>query len=509
MDGSTGGLSSYAPITGQSFAERQAAAGPWRMREWLIAGILFSVTFLVYSPALTADFVNYDDPVYVTANANLHEGFTLDTIIWAFSERRRSSHWHPLTWISLALDFELFGFKAWGYHLINVVLHSANAILVFAVFRLATGRTWSSVVVAALFAWHPLNVEPVAWVSGRKDLLAAFFWLSSTLVYLHYVRKPSARLYFESLVLFALALLSKSMAVTMPVTLLLWDAWIGRPDVSWRRIAIEKLPYFALSAGCAAMTVWAMSGGGTMRSLDRFGLMARIANALTAHVHYLGQLVWPTGMIPFYAISVEPPAALALAVDCSILVGISAAAIGLARRESSVLFGWTWFLIVLFPVNGLFKTGAFAFADRYMYLPGIGIFVAAVFSGVRWLPKWWAIAGWSIILTVLAAASWRQAAIWQDSVALWSHAVEFEPENYFARYNLGTAYEASRENDLALTNFEKAVALRPDQARARLKLSAALSRVGRERESIEELRKAAQLDERYRGLYESALLPKE
>ena len=287
-------------------------------RELGIACLLVLATWAVYGQTLTFGFVNYDDPVYVTGNLLIQSPLDPFTVVDTFQEIGRSGNWHPLTWLSLMLDYQLFGLSAWGYHLVNVLLHSANVVLLFVVLRLATGSVRRSALVAGFFALHPAHVESVAWVSERKDVLSTCFWMLTTLAYLHYVRRPCWRRYRWVVLAFALGLLAKPMLVTLPATLLLLDYWPlgrctgapGRQRAALWQLVVEKLPLFALSAGSAAMTIWAQDRDQALRSLAELSLADRLGDALIGYGAYLRMLVWPTKLAPLYPLAPWRPVEL-------------------------------------------------------------------------------------------------------------------------------------------------------------------------------------------------------
>ena len=329
---------------------------------WIYAGLAAAI-FIVYSAVLRFGFVNYDDPVYLAQNPNVRDGITWSGIVWAFSHSF-AGNWFPLTWISHMLDCQLFGLDAGAHHFTNLVLHTAATLLLFAVLKRITHARWPSAFVAALFALHPLHVESVAWIAERKDVLSAFFWMLTLWTYARYVERPGRARYLWTLAAFALGLMAKPMLVTLPLVLLLLDYW---PFARGPRIK-EKLPFFALSAAVCVVTYLAHAQAKAVISLETIPAALRVENALVSYAAYIGKMFWPSGLAFFYPYpkgGLAIPAALAA-------VGIAAVTIA-ARKRPYLLVGWLWFLVTLAPVIGLVQAGLQARADRYMYLPMVGL----------------------------------------------------------------------------------------------------------------------------------------
>src|SRR5438093_6101777 len=345
-------------------------------RNLAIAGLVVLGTLAVFAPALRHGFVNYDDPEYVTENPRVRAGLSWAGLGWAFAAPH-AANWHPLTWLSHMLDAQLFGLAPAGHHASSVLLHAASAALLFGVLEGTTGAPWPSAFVAATFALHPLRVESVAWVSERKDVLAGLCWMLALAAYRRYVRRRGAAAYLLVVAAFVLGLLAKPMVVTLPFVLLLLDVWpLRRP---WNvRLLWEKVPLFLLSAAVSALTVVAQRGAGAMASLESLPLGTRIAEAVVAYGAYLEKAFWPTRLAVFYPH--RPLLVAEVATSALVLVVISALALRERRRRPYLLVGWLWYLVVLLPVIGLVKVGEQAMADRFSYLPQIGVLIMVAWA---------------------------------------------------------------------------------------------------------------------------------
>jgi tetratricopeptide (TPR) repeat protein len=456
-----------------------AAPAPQRTRrDCLAAAALAAVAFAVFAPALGHEFVNYDDPDYVTANRHVTAGLTAGGAYWALTAFH-TYNWHPLTWLSLQLDASLWkGADAKpdprGFHLTNVLLHAANAALLFLALRSLTGAYWRSLAAALLFAVHPLRAESVAWVSERKDVLSACFGLLTLWAYARYVRAPSPGRYLAVLASFALSLLAKPMLVTLPCLLLVLDWWpLGRWQARgfWPLLR-EKLPLFVLAAASAVVTVRAQAGEGAVAGLTLFPADVRAANAVLSYAAYLAKTVWPAGLAVYYPHPVYPyagglpPAQVAAAGF--LLAAITAGAAALRGRAPYLLAGWLWYLGSLVPVIGLVQVGSQAYADRYTYLPQVGLLIAACWGAAdlaRARPGV-ALAAAGAAAVALAALTWRQLPAWHDSVSLWQHALGVARDNPVARLNLGLAFEQQGNDKEAAAQYREAIRLDPRFARA-------------------------------------------
>ena len=460
-------------------------------RTGLISLILLVGTFLLYAPVIKHDFVNYDDPNYVTENVQVKNGLTLAGALWAFTTSH-AHNWHPLTWLSHELDCQLYGLRPAGHHLTSLFFHLANTLLLFAVLLRLTGATWRSALVAALFAWHPLHVESVAWVAERKDVLCAFFWLLTMAAYVRYVeearvKSPKARTFYGLTLLgLALALLSKPMAVTLPFVLLLLDYWpLGRSaecgvrsaesgntealvvgPARWTSLLWEKAPMFALVLGSCLVTFFVQKPGGTLATLDTIPLGERIPNALISYVEYLRKMVWPSDLAVFYPL--EPARPLwQWAAAGVLLVFISLWTLTQARRRPFLPVGWFWFLGTLVPVIGLVQVGAQAMADRYSYLPLIGIFMMLAW-GIGDLTQHWPrrslVLGTASALALAAcmALTSVQLSYWKNSLTLFDHALQETKNNAVAHDALGQALDEQGKSKEAMAHYQAALKTEPN-----------------------------------------------
>lgn len=464
-----------------------------RVRFALTAAALVALVFAVYAGVGGHAYLNLDDDVYVTRNPWVRNGLGWTSVRWAFTTVHEA-YWIPLTWLSLMLDCSLFGMNAGAHLLENVALHALDAALLFALLLSLTGATWRSAWVAALFALHPAHVESVAWVSQRKDVLSALFWMLTTLAYVRYARRTSVGRYLPVVLAFALGLLAKPMLVTLPVTLLLLDWWpLARRDRGVAGLVLEKVPLLALSAAASAVTIFTQGSAGAVPALASIDLGARVANALTNYVLYLGKIFWPWPLAVFYPLAPPDPAFAAGAA--LLLVVASAAALAPARRAPYLVVGWLWFLVTLLPVIGLVQVGGQQIADRYTYLPSIGIFVMLAWGAAdlgatrRHAAPWLAAAG-GATLAAAALLSWQQVSYWRDSVTLFTHAIAVTERNFLAHNNLGEALVAVGRPDEAAAHYFEAVRIHPGYAPARNNVGLVLARQGRYAEAEQEFRAA-------------------
>ncbi|MSR61461.1 MAG: tetratricopeptide repeat protein [Planctomycetes bacterium] len=447
----------------------------------LVALALFGVALALYFCTAGFPFVEYDDPGYVLRNTHIESGLTGASVRWAFTSTDYQYNWHPLTWLSHALDVELFAFDAGKHHLVNALLHALNAALLFLALRALTGRAWPSAFVAALFALHPLRVESVAWIAERKDVLAGTFFALTLLAYARYARAPSRRNYSWVALALGAGLMAKPTLVTVPCLLLVLDVWPLERRWGWRALVLEKVPLAALAAASIALTLEAQRAGGALDAPIALG--ARLANALAAYATYLGQYLWPVGLAVYYPhpALVAPeesrlvPALLALAL----LAGLTWGALRLRRRMPWLLVGWCWFLGLLVPMIGLVQAGTLAHADRYAYLAALGLELALVWSAAELVharPAWrGALLGLGMLaLAALTLQSVRQVAVWQSSEALFQNALAHTERNFVAHNNLGLALAQERRFEEAEEHFEAAAAISPRFFEAQLNLGKAL-----------------------------------
>ena len=452
---------------------------------WVFA-LLTAAVFAAYGQTLRFGFVSYDDPAYVTDNIHVKAGVTWNGIVWAFSHSS-AGNWFPLTWLSHMLDCQLFGPDAGLHHLTNVCIHVLATLLLYAVLRRITSARWPSAMVAALFALHPLHVESVAWIAERKDVLSAFFFMATLWAYARYVARPGPWRYALTLLAFCLGLMAKPMVVTLPVVMVLLDYW---PFARGLRI-VEKLPFFALSAAASVVTYLVHEQVAAVVSLESIPMGPRIENALVSYAIYVGKMFWPARLAVFYPYpsgSLVWPAILAGLG----LAAVTAAAVWATRKRPYLLVGWLWYLVTLAPVIGLIQAGRQARADRYMYIPMIGLSIALVWGAREVLqsrPRWGAAMALGIA-AACAALTWSQAGYWRDSISLFQHAVDVTTDNFTARFNLGGLLAMRGEDAEAVRQLAEAVRIRPSFAPARIGLGWSLAKQGRTEEALAQLRTA-------------------
>lgn len=435
------------------------------------------LTLATYLPVLAHGFIRFDDPLYVTRNHHVQAGLSWEGIAWAFSANV-ASNWHPLTLLSHMLDCELFGMDPLGHHLTSLLLHAVSVVLLFEALRRMTGCVWRSAFVAALFAVHPTHVESVAWIAERKDVLSGFFWMLTLLAWVCYVRQPSPKRYAAVALALAAGLLSKPMVVTLPFVLLLLDVWPLRRTI---RIQ-EKLPLFALAAASCVATVIAQSGAIGLAS--RFPLRLRLANAVLSYVAYLGKTVLPTRLAVFYPMPDEFPA-WKVAGAALLLAVLTVLA---CRAGRSFAVGWLWFLGALVPVIGIVQVGGQAMADRYTYLPTIGLFLIAAW-GLPRRAAWVAV----VVVLALAAGTRLQLRYWEDSESLFRHAAAVTERNFIAHLNLAQIHAERGEHGPALEHFRTTLEIRPGMWQAQASLGNTLRRWGRPDKALPHLRNAVRL----------------
>jgi Flp pilus assembly protein TadD len=483
----------------QSFLQRQSI---------LAALGLALLAIAVYSPVLRCQFVNYDDNHYVTENVHVRSGLTWTTFTWALATTEQAN-WHPLTWLSHALDYQLFGLNAAAHHATSVLIHAANVALLFLLLLRATGATGRSGLVAAVFAIHPFNVESVAWVAERKNVLCTLFFLLALGAYAWYARRPSARRYFVLAILFALGLASKPTVITLPLVFLLLDYWPLRRVQGWARssafpvvqatfgrLVLEKIPLFLLSASSAVITIIAQRSGGAMPSTMILPFGTRLLNGVHSYAAYIWKAFWPLHLAPFYPGSHLTGWQLALAAG--FLIGVSILVWHWRGSRPYLLTGWLWYLGTMFPMIGLIQVGGQAMADRYTYIPLIGIFVAIVWAAGDLMEKTritlvTRVTMASVILLLLGFLTVRQISYWETSVDLWLHTLQITKNNLVAEDNLGVALLALGDNEGALPHFQNAARINPLDPLSHVNLGADYQEHGRWSEALAEYITAARL----------------
>jgi tetratricopeptide (TPR) repeat protein len=518
--------------------------------------VLGLMTFGIYAQVIGHQFITLDDPTYIVENPMVNRGVTLAGLAWAFTTFH-AANWHPLTWISHMIDCQLFGINAGGHLLVNALIHAANTLLVFWFLLRTTRARWPSALVAALFALHPLHVESVAWASERKDTLSTFFGLLSLIAYVRYVEALSIRRYAWVVITLALGLLAKPMLVTWPFVMLLLDYWPLRRFVSmvgtsrgdvrtsrrgvptsysqwsvFRGLVVEKIPLFALVTASAIITFLAQSHGGAVRTFAHDPFTLRLSNALVSYAKYLLLTFWPNNLAIYYPLAPTGIPAWQIIGAAFLLIGITALCLFQRTNRPYLIVGWLWFLGTLVPVIGLIQVGGQTMADRYFYVPSIGLFIALVF-GLADMARSWRVAPWlnagiaGGVLLILATLTNAQIRRWRDSFTLFEHTLAVTPPNLHIEHNLGLAMGASGRYDEAATHFEKALQIdpnfydslvgvgvtremqgrlpeaidyfqaairsQPDAPKAHQQLGRALWKQNRDQAALEEIRRAAQL----------------
>jgi len=484
---------------------------------------LASATFIVYAQTLHHEFVNFDDDKYVTENPNVRGGLTVRSIKWAFTATE-AANWHPLTWLSHIIDYQFFGLNPKWHHLVNLLFHIANALLLFWVLKYATGALWQSVFVAAAFAFHPLHVESVAWIAERKDVLSTMFWLLTMAAYVRYVRGGGVKWYMVTLFSFALGLMAKPMLVTLPFVLLLLDYWpLNRLKTQdsrlqtkklsivdcrlsiffgIRHLIFEKLPFFVLSAVSSVVTFFVQRSAGAVSSLEKLSLDNRIANALVSYLSYIGKMMYPAHLGVLYpyrhiGLFVWQPAAAIFT-----LAFITVVIIYYSRRYRYLFVGWLWYLGTLVPVIGLVQVGDQAMADRYTYVPLTGLFIIAAWG----LPE--LLAGWryrkaalcisaATVLFVLSICTYHQLRYWRNNITLFEHTLAVTEDNSKIQNNLGNVLASMGRSDEAIGHYNEALRIRPNYIEAHYNLAKALQSQGRIDEAVSHFNEALSIKPDY------------
>ncbi len=458
-------------------------------RTLLLCLLLTGMVLGSYSPVARNGFLNYDDDTYITNNPHVRAGLTWATVKWAFTTYDQAN-WHPLTWLSHALDCQLFGLNPAGPHFVNVLLHAANAVVLFLLLQSVTGFRWRSLMVAALFALHPMNVESVAWAAERKNVLSVLFFLLALYAYVWYARKPAPQRYALVSFLFALSLLCKPQAITFPFLLGLWDYWplsrirvpavaaatqgdeVPKRSSGW--LVLEKLPLLLLSAASAVITMKAQNAGGAIKTFSQYSPLLRLETAVISYVSYMGKALWPSKLVALY----PHPTKLypAWQVGASGLLLLLVTALVLRERDRRYLaVGWFWFLGALVPMIGLVQVGAQGMADRYAYIPFVGLFLMVTWLAAEWAKAYQLRAAWLAIAAVgwllaLGTLTYRQVGYWYDIPSFWSRTLALTENNYVAHDTWGEYLARQGRTEEAVVHFRAALAIRPDDLPANLNL---------------------------------------
>ncbi len=460
--------------------------GNQSLRLVLISVVLVMVTTALYWPVQSFDFVNYDDDVIVKDNRQIRDGLSKDGLLWAFTTFDHGN-WHPLTWVSHMADVEVYGLNASGHHRTSALIHAAASLLLFLVLAGMTRSVEASGLVAALFAIHPLHVESVAWVAERKDVLSGFFWVLTMGAYAWYVRQPTAMRYLLVVLSFTMGLLSKPMVVTLPFVLMLldywplqrlpdarsvFDRWMSRGGTAIHgviaRLVIEKFPLFLLSAGISVLTLVAQKEVGAVWSVDKMPIDVRLANALVSYAEYIRKTLWPVGLAVLYPHQ-GMPEAWKIGVSALLLASVTALAIRNMRKMPFLLVGWLWYLGTLVPVIGIVQVGSQAMADRYTYIPLVGLFIAAVWGAKRIIAEW---PRWKkpftvsslAVLSILMILARTQVESWQSSLTLFEQALAATEVNPLAHHNIGAFYLDQNNCRKAVPHFLEAIRVKQNYA---------------------------------------------
>ena len=486
--------------------------------------LLFIATLAVYWQVGNYEFVNFDDNKYITENLHVQQGLTRDSVIWAFTATD-VSNWHPLTWLSHMLDFQLYGFGPKGHHLTNVFFHLVNTLLLFLVLKWMTGALWRSGLVAALFALHPLHVESVAWVAERKDVLSTLFWMLTLWAYIGYTKRPGVKRYLLIILAFALGLMAKPMLVTLPFVLILLDYWplkrielgqsaIGLPAASQPsttakkpraqafRLLVEKTPLFILAAVSSLVTFFVQRSGGAVGALETYPLSIRIANALLSYVTYIIKMIWPQNLAVFYPHPGQSLPMWQAALAGLSLVVVSIGVVRAGRRYPYLPVGWLWYVGTLVPVIGLVQVGGQAMADRYTYVSLIGLFIITAWGVPEMTAKYrygksaLAVGAGSLVIALMVSTS-LQLKYWENSITLFDHALRVTKNNYLAHLNYGAALAGQKRIEEAITHYQRSLQIAPNYAKTYNNLGLALAEQGKNDEATAHYLKALQLNPDY------------
>ena len=472
--------------------------------------VLILATLAVFWQVNQYSFVNFDDHVYVTQNIHIQSGITLDGCRWALGTHYLGL-WNPLVWLSFMFDYQLYGLNAGSYHLTNLILHILSALLLFWLFNRMTGAIWKSAFVAAFFALHPLHVESVAWIAERKDVLSAFFWMLTLCLYVYYTEKPVIKRYLPVVFSFVVALMSKPMVVTLPVIMILLDYWpLGRFELRKSDLMLwqlrEKIPFFILSAVLVFITLYNPSGHDT--SLKAFSLLSRLANTPVAFVTYMGRTFMPNGMAYYYPFSDQLPVWQVFGTSL-LIISISAAAIVMVKRFPYFFVGWLWFAITILPVIGIIQVSLimpYSMADRYHYLPSIGIAVILAW-GIPFLIKREDTRKKILLpvsiaaLSIMAVFTWQQCGYWRDNASLFGHALQVTKDNYFAHNSLGADLFKNGKLKEAMYHYNEAIRLNPNATDFYNNRGICYFALGQPQSAVEDYNKAVALNPEFADAY--------
>jgi protein O-mannosyl-transferase len=481
----------------------------------IIVIFLIIVSCIAFGRIVGNDFINYDDNVYVTENNHVQSGMNPENIRWAFTTVV-SSNWHPLTLITHMLDWSLFGANPSGHHLVSLLLHIGAVIFLFLFLNKTTKNIWPSAFAAALFAIHPLRVESVAWIAERKDVLSMFFGMASIYLYAFYAERPKCSLYLLSLILFALALMSKPMLVTLPFVLMLLDYWplgrwkhainkSGKVFNSNGRLIWEKTPYILLTIISGIITFWAQNKGGSLAPTVRLPFLERVTNAIVSYSAYLGKFFWPVNLSVFYPYDFSIPLSKVF-ISGIIIILVTVAVLYYIRKLPFLFVGWFWYLGTLIPVIGLVQVGTQAMADRYTYLPSIGIAIMLAWSihlffKQKEMNKKKLIPLGMAVIIGMAVLTWQQCGYWKNSVDLFGHSLEVIKNNYLAYNHRGMAYGELGYNQFAINDFSMAIRIRPHDVHAYYNRGVTYDNMGLYQNAIEDYTQSITYNPNAAGVY--------
>jgi tetratricopeptide (TPR) repeat protein len=476
----------------------------------MVVLLLTAIVLVLYWPVTGYEFIAMDDNMYVVENPDIQKGLSRQGISWAMTTLY-TTNWHPLTWLSLMADYERYGLNAAGYHVSSLLLHILNTLLLFLVLRRMTGETWKCLTVAALFGVHPLNIESVAWIAERKNLLSTFFWFLTMFAYVRYVERPEWLRYLQALFLFALGLMAKPMLVTLPFVLLLLDYWplcrfspVSRccgegfsesvdAGSILRRLLKEKIPFFLLSLCSALITLYAAKIGGAVKSIADFPLSRRIANALIAYTSYLEKMIWPVDLAIFYPYPTSRPV-WKFAVALLSLTAVTVFVAFKRKKHPYLAAGWLWYIITLLPVIGIVQVGFQSIANRYTYVPLVGIFILIAWGVPELLRtqirRWCLPAAAVAFIMILSFSTWAQLPHWRNSETAFRHAIWVTEDNFIAHTGMGDVWLSRGDFQRARLNYRESLRIKPGYAEAHNNLAIILMKEGKWEEAAEGFREA-------------------
>jgi hypothetical protein len=476
----------------------------------MVVLLLTAIVLALYWPVTGYEFIAMDDNMYVVENPDIQKGLSRQGISWAMTTLY-TTNWHPLTWLSLMADYERYGLNAAGYHVSSLLLHILNTLLLFLVLRRMTGETWKCLTVAALFGVHPLNIESVAWIAERKNLLSTFFWFLTMFAYVRYVERPEWLRYLQALFLFTLGLMAKPMLVTLPFVLLLLDYWPLRrfpevnrdftedfPESASGRCTLpgllkEKIPFFLLSLLSVLITLYAAKIGGAVKSIADFPLSRRIANALIAYTSYLEKMIWPVDLAIFYPYPTSRPV-WKFAVALLSLTAVTVFVAFKRKKHPYLAVGWLWYIITLLPVIGIVQVGFQSMANRYTYVPLVGIFILIAWGVPELLRtqirRWCLPAAAVAFIMILSFSTWAQLPHWRNSETAFRHAIWVTEDNFIAHTGMGDVWLSRGDFQRARLNYRESLRIKPGYAEAHNNLAIILMKEGKWEEAAEGFREA-------------------